>query len=136
MRDRNLAKIGKILGKVRDLDVLMMACTEYETHLPKSEQAHLEELRDILNKRRHKAIIKVRSMMDHKNYHHLKLSMNDWLNEPRYHPIPQVKVVEILPDLILPAIGHLFQHSAWWLMPEVGEIYNRSRPDQRKVFIN
>jgi CHAD domain-containing protein len=121
MQDRNLAKIGKVLGKVRDLDVLTIACQEYEVHLPSSEGGYLEQLRSHLDKRRGKAIVKMRAMMADKSYYHLKLSMNDWLNKPQYYPIGKVSVIEILPDLILPAIGQLFQHSAWWLVPEFQE---------------
>jgi CHAD domain-containing protein len=121
MRDRRLAKIGKVLGKVRDLDVLTVACKDYKAHLPSNEQAYLAELRSSLNKRRDQATFKMRSMMEDKSYHHLKLSINDWLNQPRYQPIGKVALVEILPDLILPAIGQLFQHSAWWLIPEAQE---------------
>jgi CHAD domain-containing protein len=118
MSDRQLAKIGKILGKVRDLDVLSIACEEYEVDLPKSEKYYLEELISILHKRRHKAVIKMQSTIESKNYQHLKLSINNWLNEPRYTATGKVNLLEVLPDLILPSIGNLFQYPAWWITPE------------------
>jgi CHAD domain-containing protein len=122
MGAKQIAKVAKILGKVRDLDVLSSTCKTYQVDLPESEQVYLDEIRSTIIKRRRKAIIKVQSMFEAEDYQYLKLSINNWLNNPQYMPIVQVPIVEVLPYLILPVVGKLFLNSGWWLKIDLASV--------------
>ena len=39
--------------------------------------------------------------------------MQQWLDFPRYTPIEQLPIEEVLPDLLLPEISKLFLHPGW-----------------------
>jgi CHAD domain-containing protein len=114
MGDKPIGKIARILGKVRDLDVLQDICKTYQVNLPADEQLYLAEVIAKLGKRRRKALFKVHSMLDEKEYQYFKLSINNWLNNAQYTPTVRVPISEILPNLILPIIGQLFLNSGWW----------------------
>jgi CHAD domain-containing protein len=122
MGAKQIAKVAKILGKVRDLDVLYSTCKTYQTDLPESEQVYLDEIRSTIIKRRRKAIAKVKSMFEAEDYQYLKLSINNWLNNPQYLPIVQVPIAEVLPYLILPVVGKLFLNSGWWLKLDLAAV--------------
>jgi CHAD domain-containing protein len=115
MGAKQIAKIAKILGKVRDLDVLYNTCKTYQIDAPASEQVYLNEIRSTITKRRRKAIAKVQSMFAAEDYQYLKLSINNWLNNAQYMPIVRVPISEVLPYLILPVVGKLFLNSGWWI---------------------
>ncbi len=115
MGEKQIAKVAKILGKVRDLDVLADTCKIQQIDLPESEKVYLNEIRSSIVKRRRKAIVKVQSMFETEDYQYLKLSINNWLNHAQYMPIAQVPIAEILPYLILPVVGKLFLNSSWWI---------------------
>ncbi len=119
MGEKQISKIAKILGKVRDLDVLQHTCKTAQIELSESEIIYLDEIRSAVVKRRRKAIFKVQSMFEAEDYQHLKLSINNWLNNAQYQPIVQIPIADILPDLILPVVGKLFLNSGWWIEPDL-----------------
>jgi CHAD domain-containing protein len=115
MGDKQIGKIAKILGKVRDLDVLQDTCKAYHENLPTAERDYLEEVTTKIGKRRRKSLVKTQMMLGDRDYQYFKLALNTWLNEPRYTPTIDVSIESILPDLLLSAVGELFLNSAWWL---------------------
>ena len=115
MGNKPIGKIAKILGKVRDLDVLQHTCKQYQTSLPDSEREQLEEVSSKLIKRRRKAIVKAQMMLADREYQYFKLALNNWLNEPQYTPTINVSIESILPDLLLSVVGQLFLDPAWWI---------------------
>ncbi len=115
MGDKHIGKIAKILGKVRDLDVLQATCKTYHENLPTAEQDYLEEVVTKIAKRRRKSLLKAQIMLGDRDYQYFKLALNTWLNDPRYTPTIDVPIESILPDLLLSAVGELFLNSAWWL---------------------
>jgi CHAD domain-containing protein len=112
---KQMGEIAKVLGKVRDLDIIQASCKLDEIELPTAEQMYLNEVQKTVVKRRRKAIIKVQSMFEAKEYQYFKLGLNNWLNHPQYTLTAQVAIVEILPNLILPVVGQLFLDPGWWL---------------------
>ncbi len=114
MSDKPIGKIARILGKVRDLDVLQDICKTYQVDLPTAEQLYLTEVISKIGKRRRKALFKVHSMLDGKEYQYFKLAINNWLNNAQYTPTVRVPIAEILPNLILPVVGQLFLNPGWW----------------------
>jgi CHAD domain-containing protein len=115
MGDKQIGKIAKILGKVRDLDVLQDTCTTYHANLPTAEQEHLAEVITKIGKRRRKSLIKAQMMLADRDYRSFKLALNTWLNHPRYTPAIDVSIESILPDLLLSVVSDLFLNPGWWV---------------------
>ena len=115
MGDRQIGKIAKVLGKVRDLDVLHKTCKNHQNNLPDAEQVYLEKVISTIVKRRRKEILKVKLMLNDSDYQYFKLGINNWLNHPQYLPTARVKLESILPSLLLPVVGQLFLNSGWWI---------------------
>jgi CHAD domain-containing protein len=115
MGEKSIGKIARVLGKVRDLDVLHHTCKTHLTSLPESEQVHLEKVASAIAKRRRKEILKVKLMLNEREYQYFKLGMNNWLNNPQYMPTARVEIGTILPDLLLSVVGKLFLNPGWWI---------------------
>lgn len=112
--DKNLGKIGRILGLLRDLDVLKETLSEeYLPQLPETEQAILAESLTILAKRRQKALKKVRKLFEENLYLNFKQDLELWLAEPSYQPIGEIDIYLILADLLLPEVSRLLLHPGW-----------------------
>jgi CHAD domain-containing protein len=115
MGDKQIGHIARGLGKVRDLDVLQDTFQNYRTSLPESEQMHLEKVAATLIKRRRKEILKVKSILNERDYQYFKLGLNNWLNHPQYTPIANVEIGSILPELLISVTSKLFLNSGWWI---------------------
>ena len=115
MGEKQIGKIARVLGKVRDLDVLHHTCKQHLKSLSESEQIQLEKVDSIVAKRRRKEIIKVKLMLNDCDYQYFKLGINNWLNSPQYLPTGRVEISSILPDLLLSVVSTLFIHPGWWI---------------------
>jgi CHAD domain-containing protein len=115
MGEKQIGKIAKVLGKVRDLDVLKKTCKSREINLPDAEKIQIDKVLTTISKRRRKEILKVKLMLNDRDYQYFKLGINNWLNNPQYLPTATVAVGSILPELLLPAIGKLFIDPSWWI---------------------
>jgi CHAD domain-containing protein len=115
MGEKQIGKIAKVLGKVRDLDVLKKTCKSREINLPDAEKLYIDKVIAIILKRRRKEILKVKLMLNDRDYQYFKLGINNWLNNPQYLPTANVEIGSILPELLLPAIGKLLIDASWWL---------------------
>jgi CHAD domain-containing protein len=115
MGEQQIGKIAKVLGKVRDLDVLKKTCKSREINLPDAEKIYIDKVLATILKRRRKEILKVKLMINDRDYQYFKLGINNWLNNPQYLPTATVPVGSILPELLLPAIGKLFIDPSWWI---------------------
>jgi CHAD domain-containing protein len=115
MNEKAIGNIGKVLGKVRDLDVLQDTCKTHLLNLPESEQIQLEKVISSITKRRRKEIAKVKLMLNEREYQYFKLGINNWLNNPQYLQTAQVEIGSILPDLLLSVVSKLFLSSGWWI---------------------
>lgn len=115
MGEKQIGKIGRVLGKVRDLDVLKHTCKTHASNLPDPEQIYMEKVNSTIVKRRRKEIAKVKLMLNDRDYQYFKLGINNWLNNPHYQPTASLEIGLVLPELLLPAIGELFIDSSWWI---------------------
>lgn len=115
MGDQQIGKIAKVLGKVRDLDVLKHTCKTHAINLPDSEKIYIEKVSSIIAKHRRKEIAKVKFMLNDRDYQYFKLGINNWLNNPHYQTTASLGIELILPELLLPTIGKLFIDSSWWI---------------------
>jgi CHAD domain-containing protein len=112
--EKNVGHIGKVLGELRDLDVLKLTIeTEYLPNLPASEQKYLTQAIQIITKKRKKAFKKVKSTLDKKTYQHFKQDLKKWLEKPEYTNIATTKIDLVLPDLLLPQISKFLLHPGW-----------------------
>ncbi len=112
--DQQIGKIGRRLGKLRDLDVLLEALqTHYYPNLPAKEQKILNPVLQKLKKRRQKVFNLVQDTIASKTYKRLKKELQQWLDFPQYTSIEKLPIDEVLPDLMLPQISQLFLHSGW-----------------------
>ncbi|MEG4961202.1 MULTISPECIES: CHAD domain-containing protein [unclassified Microcoleus] len=117
--ERKIGKVGRILGTLRDLDVMLESLqNRYYPNLPADEQEVLDKALLNLLKQRHRALKGVRAVLDRKTYQSLKQSIEDWLEKPQYRAIEHLPIAEVLPDLLLPQVSEFFLHPAWLLGTE------------------
>ena len=111
---KNMAKIGRSLGKLRDLDVLLAALKDdYRPLLPTKEQKSLDKVIKSLNKQRKHEVKQVRKSLNSKLYFNLKQGLQNWLKQPKYQAIGDLSIYPVLPDLLLPQISQLLLHPGW-----------------------
>lgn len=116
----NLARIGRSLGKLRDLDVLLVTLTaDYRPFLSKKEQKNLDRAIAKLSKQRQKEVRQVGKTLNGKLYLHLKQGLKSWLDEPQYQKIGECSIYSVLPDLLLPQISQLLLHPGWLVGVEI-----------------
>lgn len=117
--ERKIGKVGRILGTLRDLDVMLESLqNRYYPNLPTDEQEVLDRVLLTLLKQRRRAVKGVRAVLDHKSYQSLKQSIENWLEKPQFRAIEHLPVAEVLPDLLLPQVSEFFLHPAWLLGTE------------------
>ena len=117
--ERKIGKVGRILGTLRDLDVMLESLQNgYYPNLPTEEQEVLDEALLSLLKQRRRALKAVRAVLEHKSYLSLKQSIENWLEKPQFRAIEHLPIAEVLPDLLLPQVSEFFLHPAWLLGTE------------------
>jgi CHAD domain-containing protein len=113
-REQKVGKIARILGELRDLDVLGEELKlNYEPHLPPPEIKILQAVREVLGKQRQEALQRVRACLGSKMYLDFKAALEEWLESPRYLPISRLEMTTVVADLLLPQASHLLLHSGW-----------------------
>lgn len=113
-QDKDIGKIARTLGQLRDLDVLLEIIKQkYLPDLPDNEQAELSKAFKHLKNKRKKTFKLVKLTLAGKKYTQLKQSLQDWLQEPHYQEISQINLQYIIPDLLLPEISTFLLHSGW-----------------------
>ncbi len=109
-----IAKIARVLGEVRDRDVLKQTLTvDYYPQLPKDEQKCLDRVLQQLKKQRHHQFVHLKQTLQRNRYHKLKQGLQTWLKHPAYTEIGQMSLEIVLPDLLLPLISQLLLHPGW-----------------------
>lgn len=124
-QEKQIGKIARILGELRDLDVLQETLKNYQPALPKSEQEVIEKALDYLEKQRQKTFKKVKSTLQTSSYQDFKKAAQTWLKNPTYQPMGEIPILAVLPDLLLPQVSQLLIHPAWLVgtKSEAGELY-------------
>lgn len=119
-QENKVGKVARILGELRDLDVLRAALEEYKPALPSKEQKVLAKALTQMAKVRSQTFAKVkRTLQD--DYQSLKQALLHWLQQPTYQKIAQIPLKEVLPDLLLPEVSKLLLHPGWLVGCEVKE---------------
>ncbi len=112
--EKKVGKVAKVLGELRDLDVLKdILENQYYPLLPPPEQLLLSLALEKLHKQRKRTFKKVKGLLTDRPYCHLKQGFKHWLENPTFQPIAGLEIQTILPDLLLPQVSHLLLHSGW-----------------------
>ena len=115
--DKQIGKIARSLGTLRDIDVLQEALqNRYQPSLPDKERPIVKKVLTQLKKQRQKALKQVRAtLLKDKDYQKLKQALQKWLGKPKYREFARMPVEEVLPDLLLPHVSQLLLHPGWLL---------------------
>ncbi|MDJ0571631.1 MAG: CHAD domain-containing protein [Pleurocapsa sp. MO_192.B19] len=120
--EKNIANIGRTLGKLRDLDILLAVLQDdYRPLLPAEEQKSLDKAIKSLNRKRKRELRQVRKTLNGKLYFHLEQGLKGWLDRPIYQKIGDCFVYPLLPDLLLPQVSQLLLHHGWLVGVEIKE---------------
>ncbi len=121
-KEKKIGDIARILGSLRDLDVLREALqNEYKPKLPAKEKKELETALDDLVKPRRQALAEVKKTLENEPYQSLKQSLKKWLKQPQFQEIAKMPIEEVLPDLLLPEVSKLLLHPGWLVGTQVKE---------------
>ncbi|MEM7725057.1 MAG: CHAD domain-containing protein [Cyanobacteria bacterium P01_A01_bin.45] len=111
LQDKNIQKIARSLGHLRDLDVLIENLENtYQPHLPVREQEALQAVFTVLEKQRKKALSHVKFTLKGECYKSFKKSSKQWLEEPLYQPSAWLSIEQVLADLLLPELSRFLLH--------------------------
>ncbi len=120
--DKNIGKIARCLGSLRDLDVLKETLeATYQPQLPKKERAILDDVIETLDKQRVDAAGDVKALFKSERYKSLKTGLKEWLEEPSYQPLANLTIQQALPDLLLPEVSGFLLHPGWLVGTQVEE---------------
>ncbi len=112
--DRNIGKIARRLGSLRDLDVLKESLeNDYKPNLPRKEQESLQTAFTALAKQREVVLSSVQKTLKDESYKSLKDSLDKWLEKPSYQPLASITIQQVLPDLLLPEVSNFLLHPGW-----------------------
>jgi CHAD domain-containing protein len=115
-KEKEIGKVARVLGELRDLDVLKETIQEqYQPTLTAAENKRVKVVLERLEKERSQSLEAVKSELESKKYQDLKQAFKKWLNQPEYQELGSVDIPEILPSLLLPAVSQLLLHPAWWI---------------------
>ncbi|MEA5571495.1 CHAD domain-containing protein [Calothrix sp. UHCC 0171] len=112
--DRNIGKIARKLGELRDLDVLKENIeANFQASLPSPELKYLQKVFDVFHEQRENVAVNVTKTLKDVAYKSLKSSLNDWLAEPSYQESATLVIELVLPDLLLPEVSAFLLHPGW-----------------------
>jgi CHAD domain-containing protein len=117
---KRVGSVGKVLGKLRDLDVQIAALEG--TYLPLVEGVEedlLHEALQVLYKQRRKAFDVVEQTIGRSRYQDFKTSYQQWLDHSEYTSLATLPIIPLLPDLLSPLLADLLLHPGW-LIPASG----------------
>ncbi|BAY39817.1 CHAD domain-containing protein [Nostoc sp. NIES-2111] len=109
--DKNIGKIARRLGNLRDLDVLKETLeTTYQPNLPDKEKKNLQKAFDALAKQRETVLEKTIETLKDESYKSLKHTLEEWLEKPSYQTLASLPIKQVLPDLLLPEVSAFLLH--------------------------
>ncbi|MEI6444422.1 MAG: CHAD domain-containing protein [Nostocales cyanobacterium ELA583] len=114
VNDKNIGKLARILGSLRDLDVLAEILeNNYNPHLVKKEQEHLKTAFTALNQQRETAFSHIQKTFKDELYQSFKNECEHWLKHPSYQSFSSVPICHVLPDLLSPEVSEFCLHPGW-----------------------
>lgn len=134
--EKKIGQIAKVLGKLRDLDVLQETLeNEYKPNLPSAEAKVLDRALNQLKKERKTILKKVFKLLETEDYQEFKQQLQDWLEKPDFQDLAPIAIETILPDLLLPQIAQLMIHPGWLVGTtwEAGTIQAIAHPSSETI---
>ncbi|MBN3910575.1 MAG: CHAD domain-containing protein [Nostoc sp. NMS1] len=133
--DKNIGKIARRLGNLRDLDVLKESLeNNYKPNLPRKEQESLQTAFNALAKQREDVLSSVQKTLKDESYKSLKEALDKWLDKPNYQPLASITIQQVLPDLLLPEVSNFLLHPGWLVGTQLVEsevkIQNNWKPEK------
>jgi CHAD domain-containing protein len=129
--DRAIGRVARILGELRDLDVLRETLRDrYEPQLPEAERDRLDRLFKHLHRQRQTASKRTRKTLTQKQYPRLRQALQTWLAQPTYRPAAAWPIATALPDLLLPELCVFNLHPGWFVQLNFAEPAHHS-PDEQ-----
>jgi CHAD domain-containing protein len=113
--ERDIAKISKSLGSVRDLDVLELWFRDFkaESTQDKEESKKVKKVSQQLDRRRQKQLKRMWATLKGNQYRQFVEEFQQWLKHPRFQLGAEWPIQLVLPDLLLPLINRLLLHPGW-----------------------
>ena len=125
VQQKQIGKIARILGQLRDLDVLSEIINQkYLPDLPKDEKNKLNQVLKYIKKTRKKTVKLVVNTLKSKKYKNIKKTLRLWLKKPHFSNNNSVKIEEIL----LTSIKNFLSHSGWLVTLPTEEAQNNNSP--------
>ncbi|MCL6751688.1 CHAD domain-containing protein [Nostoc sp. CCCryo 231-06] len=122
VNDKNIGKIARRLGNLRDLDVLKESLeNNYKPNLPCKEQESLQTAFNALAKQREHVQSSVQKTLKDESYKSLKDALDKWLEKPNYQSLASFTIQQVLPDLLLPEVSSFLLHPGWLVGTEFVE---------------
>jgi CHAD domain-containing protein len=123
--NKKIGQLAKVLGAVRDLDVMAELLQSVELTVPTAEIEILTTVAKPLIRLRQQAFTKMAKYLAH-NYRSLIKASHQWLKHPQYfnQNIAMQPIANVLPDLLLPLIGEFCQHPGWWIATKLDRHQN------------
>ena len=123
VRDITLKPLAKRLGRVRDLDVLLLALRDrHRPHLPKKERKTLDKIISRLQTKRDRQFKRMKRFLLSKDYKTLKENVRYFYKQLGTPGGPTNQAASwpiqlALPDLLLPVLSQTLLHSGWLATP-------------------
>lgn len=109
----SLKRFNRKLGAVRDWDVLLEQFRAYGPGLPEGEQAALQMALGVAAQRQQQSVGRLLALMGRDAYGRLGADVRQWLALPYSHPLAQIPLGAIAPDLWLGLAAGVNLHPAW-----------------------
>jgi len=114
---KNLKKLTRALGKVRDIDVMQSWFSKLsgipKSDLSKKEKKTIQALLKALKKRRKKEFSTLESTFDSSRYKKLSKQFKKWCKAPAFQPLAQQDASVSATIKIVEPLTQLFEHSGW-----------------------
>ncbi len=133
---RRVKDLAGVLSPVRDLDVMAETLKiQYYPVLSQTEQGQLSKLIKKITKQREILLDRGIQILQGDRYQKLHLGLQEWLAQPSYHPVAEMAMTMVAPDLLLPLLSQVLLHPAWqvavqWLTPQDPELVPVEHPGQ------
>ncbi len=129
-----VGKIARVLGGLRDLDVMNQMFESLFLGLPAKEIEELDYFFKTLKQDRRRSFTKVKKILSANIYINLKQELKSWLDNPKYSQMSNVDINAVLPEILLPQVSNFLLNPTWYFSPgslESNE-YKQSLHDLRK----
>jgi CHAD domain-containing protein len=112
---RDITKISKALGSVRDLDILGIWLSDYQKAVTPTiaEEEQLSTLLQRLAQKRTKQVKRMGKTLRGRRYRRFANGLQQWLGRPVLLSGAEWPIQLVLPDLLLPLINQLLLHPGW-----------------------